>query len=107
MSSSKKKMKYASKQRYMSYDDAATESNPWQFCNYDDPDRYAMGQQSRYLGAFLAAVGVTARVWLVGHSWGGTLCAHWGSQHPGGVRRDEAHRTVRLLCHVEERDRAL
>ena len=54
--------------------------------NYDDPDRYAMGQQSRYFGAFLAAVGVTARVWLVGHSWGGTLCAHWGSQHPDAVR---------------------
>jgi len=52
----------------------------------DDPDRYSLKEQSRYFSAFLAAVGVRERVTLVGHSWGGTLAAHWGSEHREAVR---------------------
>ena len=54
-----------------------------------DVDRYALKEQSKYFSAFLEAVGVGAggdRVTFVAHSWGGTLAAHWGSQHPEAVR---------------------
>jgi haloalkane dehalogenase len=53
-----------------------------------DFDRYALSEQSRYFSAFLDAVGVDSgsRVIFVGHSWGGTLAAHWGSQNPDAVR---------------------
>ena len=51
-----------------------------------DPDRYSLKNQSRYLSAFFDAVGVRERVILIGHSWGGTLAAHWGSQHQAAVR---------------------
>jgi haloalkane dehalogenase len=53
-----------------------------------DFDRYSLSEQSRYFSAFLDAVGVHSgsRVVFVGHSWGGTLAAHWGSKNPGAVR---------------------
>jgi haloalkane dehalogenase len=57
-----------------------------------DKDRYSLKEQSKYFSAFLEAVGVGTsagvadRVTFVVHSWGGTLAAHWGSQHPEAVR---------------------
>ena len=50
-----------------------------------DPDRYSLKEQSKYFSAFLQAIGVTSNVTLIGHSWGGTLAAHWGSQNPQAV----------------------
>ena len=52
----------------------------------DDPDRYCVREHAKYLAAFLEAVGVRERVTLVGHSWGGTLAAYWGSQNRESVR---------------------
>jgi haloalkane dehalogenase len=59
----------------------------------DDKDRYSLKEQIKYFSAFLEAVGVGTgvgaeadRVTFVAHSWGGTLAAHWGSQHPEAVR---------------------
>ena len=49
--------------------------------NFDDQHRYSLKEHSKYLTAFLNAVRVKERVTLVGHSWGGTLAAHWGSEH--------------------------
>lgn len=54
--------------------------------NIDDLTRYNMKEQFKYFSAFLEAVNVQERVTLVAHSWGGTLAAHWGSQHPEAVR---------------------
>lgn len=53
--------------------------------NIDDPHRYAVTEQFKYFSAFLAAINVRERVTLVAHSWGGTLAAYWGSQHPEAV----------------------
>ena len=54
--------------------------------NVENLERYSLMEQSRYLTAFLEAVGVTERVTLVGHSWGGCLTAHWGSKHQTAVQ---------------------
>ena len=54
--------------------------------NVDDPDRYSMKEQFKYFSAFLDAVGISTNVTFVAHSWGGTLAAHWASQHPEAVR---------------------
>ena len=56
--------------------------------NVDDANRYSLKEQSRYFSAFLQAAGVSKNVTLVGHSWGGTLAAHWASQQtdPEAVR---------------------
>ncbi len=51
-----------------------------------EPDRYSLKEQSKYFSAFLEAVGIRENVTLVGHSWGGTLAAHWGSLHQDQVR---------------------
>ena len=54
--------------------------------NGEGPDRYSLKAQSTFLSGFLEAVGAQERVTLVGHSWGGTLAAHWGSEHRAAVR---------------------
>ena len=54
--------------------------------NVEDPDRYSLREQSRYFSAFLEAVGVSDNVTFVAHSWGGTLAAHWASEHREAVR---------------------
>ena len=41
--------------------------------------------RDRYFAAFLAAVGVSTNVTFVCHSWGGTLAAYWGANHPDAV----------------------
>src|SRR5687768_14218588 len=42
-----------------------------------DPDRYRLGEHRRYLDAFYEAVGITERVTLFGHDWGGPLAFDW------------------------------
>jgi haloalkane dehalogenase len=49
-------------------------------------DRYDLKEHCRYFAAFMEEVGGEGDVTLVGHSWGGTIAAHWGSFNPGRVR---------------------
>lgn len=53
-----------------------------------DPDvgRYRFVEHRRFVAAALAALGVTERVILVGHDWGGVLAIDWARRHPSHVR---------------------
>lgn len=51
-----------------------------------DPDRYSISNHRRYLEAFLEKVGVTDRVIIVGHDWGGALGFDWARRHAEGVK---------------------
>ena len=50
------------------------------------PGRYSFDTHSRYLAMFLAEVGATERVTVVGHDWGGALGLDWAAKNPGSVR---------------------
>lgn len=50
------------------------------------PGRYRFAEHRRYVDGLLAALGVTDRVVLVGHDWGGVLAMDWARRHPGAVR---------------------
>lgn len=49
-------------------------------------DRYRFVEHRRHLAALLAELGVTDRVVLVGHDWGGVLAVDWARHHPEAVR---------------------
>lgn len=49
-------------------------------------DRYRFVEHRRHLAAFLEALGITGRVTLVGHDWGGVLALDWARTHPAAVR---------------------
>jgi len=51
-----------------------------------DPDRYLLTNHIRYLDAFLEKVGVTDRVTVVGHDWGGSLAFDWARRHSENVK---------------------
>ena len=51
-----------------------------------DPDRYRFVEQRRFLDAFLNAVGVTERVVIVCHDWGGVLGFDWANRHRSAIR---------------------
>jgi haloalkane dehalogenase len=58
-------------------------------------DRYSLMQQCRWFSAWMEAVGADKKnVILVGHSWGGTICAYWGS-------REENRDAVKGLVSLE------
>ena len=48
--------------------------------------RYRFAEHRRYLAGFLAALGITGRVTLVGHDWGGVLAVDRARTHPAAVR---------------------
>ena len=49
-------------------------------------DRYRFVEHRRYLDALLDQLGVTERVTLVVHDWGGGLGFSWAADHPDAVR---------------------
>lgn len=49
-------------------------------------DRYRFAALRRHLAALLERLGVTGRVTLVGHDWGGVLAVDWARHRPGAVR---------------------
>jgi haloalkane dehalogenase len=51
------------------------------------PDRYTFAEHSRYVDAWLEAVGVeeTGDAVFVGHDWGSALAFDWARRHPGAV----------------------
>ena len=51
-----------------------------------DPDRYRFVQHRQYFDGLLNALGVTEKVTLVGHDWGGVLAIDWARRHPDAVR---------------------
>ena len=75
-----------------------------------DPDRYSLKSHCRFLTAFLAAVGVNKNVTLVGHSWGGTLVAQWGSENQeivrGLVSMEVVYQPFQSWDHVPKKIRA-
>lgn len=50
------------------------------------PDRYRYVEHRQFLDAFLETIGVTSRVVLVGHDWGGVLAFDWARRHEDRVR---------------------
>lgn len=50
------------------------------------PGRYRYAEHRRFVAAALAQLGVTARVILVGHDWGGVLATDWARAHESSVR---------------------
>jgi haloalkane dehalogenase len=50
------------------------------------PGRYRYVEHRHFLAAALAALGVTGRVVLVGHDWGGVLAVDWARTHESAVR---------------------
>lgn len=50
------------------------------------PNSYTFVEHRRYLDALLEALGVHARVILVGHDWGGALAFDWAHRHPDAVK---------------------
>lgn len=50
------------------------------------PGSYRYVEHRRYLDALLDQLGVTERVVLVGHDWGGVLAVDWARRHPDAVR---------------------
>lgn len=50
------------------------------------PGSYRYVEHRRYLDALLDQLGVTERVVLVGHDWGGVLAFDWARRHPDAVR---------------------
>lgn len=51
-----------------------------------DPARYSFLEHRRFLEAFLEKLGLTDKVVLVGHDWGGALAMDWAFRHPSSVR---------------------
>jgi len=47
---------------------------------------YRFVDHARYLDAWFEALGLRARVTLVGHDWGSALAFHWARRHPERVR---------------------
>ncbi|MGV9797367.1 haloalkane dehalogenase [Mycobacterium sp. NPDC003449] len=52
----------------------------------EDPHRYSFSTHRRYLDAFLEAVGVSDRVVVVCHDWGGALGFDWARRHSTKVK---------------------
>ncbi len=50
------------------------------------PGTYSFATHAQFLEEFLAAVGVTDRVTIVGHDWGSALGFDWARRHPAAVR---------------------
>ena len=50
------------------------------------PHSYRYAEHRDHLDAFLLQLGVTERVVLVGHDWGGVLAVDWARRHPSAVR---------------------
>ena len=50
------------------------------------PRRYRYIEHRHYVSAALAQLGVTKRVVLVGHDWGGVLAVDWAREHESSVR---------------------
>jgi haloalkane dehalogenase len=50
------------------------------------PGSYRFVEHRRHLDGLLDALGVSDRVVLVGHDWGGVLAFDWARRHPGAVR---------------------
>lgn len=53
---------------------------------YSGPGSYSFFEQSRYLDALLADLGVMENVTFVGIDWGGALGFHWANRHRDAVR---------------------
>ena len=51
-----------------------------------DPARYSFLEHRRFLEAFLENLGLTDKVVMVGHDWGGALAMDWARRHPSSVR---------------------
>jgi haloalkane dehalogenase len=51
-----------------------------------DPARYSYLEHRRYLDAFLDKLGLTDKVVMVGHDWGGALAMDWARRHPSSIR---------------------
>ena len=49
------------------------------------PGSYRFVEHRRHLDALLARLGITDRVVLVGHDWGGVLAMDWARRHPHAV----------------------
>lgn len=72
----------------------------------DDPDRYSFANHRRYLDAFLEQVGVTDRVIIVGHDWGGALGFDWAWRHREkikGIAYFETHVNTANVVYYPER----
>ncbi|MFI6675122.1 haloalkane dehalogenase [Kribbella sp. NPDC050470] len=52
----------------------------------DEALRYRFVDHRRYVDGFLAALGLTEQVILVGHDWGGVLATDWARRHADAVR---------------------
>jgi haloalkane dehalogenase len=50
------------------------------------PDRYRFVEHRAFLDGLLAALGVDARVTIVGHDWGSALGFDWANRHRGAVK---------------------
>ena len=50
------------------------------------PGSYMLPEHQRFFDGALAALGVTDRVTLVMHDWGGTLGLDWAARHPGRLK---------------------
>ena len=51
-----------------------------------DPARYSFLEHRRFLEAFLEKLGLTDKVVVVGHDWGGALAMDWARLHPVSLR---------------------
>jgi haloalkane dehalogenase len=51
-----------------------------------DGDQYRYHVHRKYLDAFCEALGISNRVVIVGHDWGGALGFDWARRHPDAVR---------------------
>ena len=60
--------------------------DPVVFLPDSGPGSYRYAEHRHYLDGLLATLGVTGRVVLVGHDWGGVLAVDWARRHPGAVR---------------------
>jgi haloalkane dehalogenase len=51
-----------------------------------DPARYSFLEHHRFLEGFLEKLGLTDKVVMVGHDWGGALAMDWAHRHPSSIR---------------------